>query len=61
MKEGKQYPVRRRDAPRKGPYYRIPETGPLTPRLRDAARIEAIGFHHDFIEREDSKREDRES
>lgn len=57
----KQHLIRRRDPPRKGSYYRVPEIGPVTPRLREAARIEAIGFHHDFIDLEDRKREDRES
>ena len=61
MKGERQYPVRRRDPPRKASYYRIPETGPVTPRLRDGFRTEAIGFVHDYINRKDSEGEDRES
>lgn len=51
----KQRPIRRNDPRRINPY-RIPEEGPLTPRLRQkASDISAVGFHHDFSEKEDDE------
>jgi len=48
-------PIRRNDPRRINPY-RIPEDGPLTPRLRDPRRdVQAIGFHHDYSEKEDDE------
>jgi len=35
---------------------RIPEDGPLTPRLRTKpSDIHAVGFHHDFSEKDDDE------
>jgi hypothetical protein len=46
-------PIRRSVVKRVNPY-RIPEEGPLTPRLRPpTSSVGAIGFHHSFKEQED--------
>lgn len=45
----------RRDYPRKTNPLRIPEIEPLTPRLRHESIVGAIGFHHDFSEKDDDE------
>jgi hypothetical protein len=57
MSREKHRPIRRIIVKRVNPY-RIPEEGPLTPRLRPVSSVGAIGFHHSFREQDD---EDRES
>jgi len=39
--------------------YRVPLDGPLTPRLRIAESIRAIGFHHHFSEQGDEAESSR--
>lgn len=47
-------PIRRDPAPIGAPMWRIPHTGPVTPRLQTKQqRIEAIGFWHGQADDED--------
>ena len=52
MTERPPRPIRRTIVKRTNPY-RIPEEGPLTPRLRPVSNVGAIGFHHSFKEQDE--------
>ncbi len=44
----------KREYPKRTNHYRVPEDGPLTPRLREKrSDLSLIGFHHDYQEKEE--------
>lgn len=49
-------PIRRNEQRRK-PVFNVPDDGYVTPRLRPRSNVSAIGFHHNFHEKD---REDEE-
>lgn len=43
----------RNDRPKGGQIWRVPSDGYVTPRLREGARKDAIGFIHNFDSKDD--------